>query len=79
MRISMNIGLGESVRFLRRHGGRMSRLPTRQVKPDRLLRELTQVVADPAMGAAGFHLYTFNEVARTERWRRRTLERLGAR
>ena len=26
---------------------------------------------------AGFHLYTFNEVARTERWRRAMLARLG--
>jgi hypothetical protein len=35
-------------------------------------------VTDPASNVAGFHWYTFNELARTERWRRRTLERLGA-
>jgi methylenetetrahydrofolate reductase (NADPH) len=27
---------------------------------------------------AGLHLYTFNEVARTERWRQELLARLGA-
>ena len=27
-------------------------------------------------GVAGFHLYTFNEVGSTERWRQRTLSRL---
>jgi hypothetical protein len=27
---------------------------------------------------AGLHLYTFNEVKRTERWRREMLARLGA-
>ena len=74
MRISMKIGLGESARFLRHHGNWMSRLVTRQFKPDRLLRELTPCVTDSASGVAGFHLYTLNEVARTERWRREVLE-----
>jgi methylenetetrahydrofolate reductase (NADPH) len=77
MRISMKIGLGESARFLRHHTNWMSRLLTRQFKPDRLLRELTPALADPALRVAGFHLYTFNEVARTERWRQATLERLA--
>ena len=76
MRISMKIGLGESARFLRHHGNWMSRIVTRQFKPDRLLRELTPSVTDSASGVAGFHLYTLNEVARTERWRREVLERL---
>jgi methylenetetrahydrofolate reductase (NADPH) len=78
MRISMKIGLGESARFLRHHRNWMSRLVTRQFKPDPLLRGLAPALADPAANAAGFHLYTFNEVARTERWRRETLARLGA-
>jgi methylenetetrahydrofolate reductase (NADPH) len=78
VRISMKIGLGESTRFLRHHRNWMSRLMTRQFKPDPLLRGLAPLVADRDAGIAGFHLYTFNEVARTERWRRETLERLGA-
>jgi methylenetetrahydrofolate reductase (NADPH) len=72
----MKIGLGESARFLRGHRNWMSRLVTRQFRPDRLLRELTPCVTDSASGVAGFHLYTLNEVARTERWRREVLERL---
>jgi methylenetetrahydrofolate reductase (NADPH) len=78
VRISMKIGLGESARFLRHHGNWMSRLMTRQFKPDPLLRALAPTVTDPAANVAGFHLYTFNEVARTERWRRQALERLSA-
>jgi methylenetetrahydrofolate reductase (NADPH) len=78
LRISMKIGLGESARFVRQHGNWLSRLLTRQFKPDPLLRALGPTLADPAANVAGFHLYTFNEVERTERWRRRTLERLGA-
>ncbi|HZH24572.1 MAG TPA: methylenetetrahydrofolate reductase [Solirubrobacteraceae bacterium] len=78
VRISMKIGLGESARFLRHHSNWMSRLITRQFKPDPLLRGLGPTIADPAAKIAGFHLYTFNEVARTERWRRAALARLGA-
>jgi methylenetetrahydrofolate reductase (NADPH) len=77
MRVSMRIGLGESARFLRHHGTWMSRVLTRQFKPDPLLRGLAPTLADPAANVAGFHLYTFNEVARTERWRRAALRRLG--
>jgi methylenetetrahydrofolate reductase (NADPH) len=76
VRISMKIGLGESARFLRNHSNWMSRLVTRQFKPDPLLRRLSRTLADPAANVAGFHLYTFNEVERTERWRRETLRRL---
>ena len=78
VRISMKIGLGESARFLRHHGNWMSRLLTRQFKPDPLLRGLAPTLTDPAAGVAGFHMYTFNEVERTERWRRELLRRLDA-
>jgi methylenetetrahydrofolate reductase (NADPH) len=77
VRVSMKIGLGESARFLRHHSNWMSRLMTRQFKPDPLIKALAPTLADPAANIAGFHLYTFNEVARTERWRRATLARLG--
>ena len=77
IRISMKIGMAESARYLSHQRGWVSRLLTRQFKPTRLLDGLAQVVEEPDTGVAGFHLYTFNEVARTERWRRRTLQRLG--
>ncbi len=78
VRISMKIGLGESARFLRHHEGWLARLLSRQFKPDRLVGELAPGISDPAANVAGLHLYTFNEVARTERWRREALERLEA-
>jgi methylenetetrahydrofolate reductase (NADPH) len=77
VRISMKIGLGESTRFLGHHRSWMRRLVTRQFKPDRLMRELAPLVADPEARIAGFHFYTFNEVERTERWRRAALARLS--
>jgi methylenetetrahydrofolate reductase (NADPH) len=78
LRISARIGLGESARFLGHQHGLLSRLLTRRFTPDRLVRELAPTAADPEARVAGFHLYTFNEVERTERWRRETLDRLAA-
>jgi methylenetetrahydrofolate reductase (NADPH) len=77
VRISMKIGLGDSARFLSRHRGWTSRLLTRRFKPEGLIRDLAPAVSDPAANVPGFHFYTFNELASTERWRRQLLERLG--
>jgi methylenetetrahydrofolate reductase (NADH) len=77
LRVSMQIGLGESARFLRHNRNWLSRLVTRQFEPDGLVRDLVPCATDPAARVGGLHLYTFNEVARTERWRREALERLA--
>jgi methylenetetrahydrofolate reductase (NADPH) len=77
VRITMKIGMGESTRFLRHNRNILGRVLTRQFKPDKLLRDLTPVVTDPAANVPGFHLYTFNEVGQTERWRRRMIDRLA--
>src|SRR5215210_2522445 len=79
VRITMKIGMGESTRFLRHNRNLLARVLTRQFKPDRLLEGLARVVTDPDANVGGFHLYTFNEVAKTERWRRRALDRLATR
>jgi methylenetetrahydrofolate reductase (NADPH) len=78
LRISMRIGLGESARFLRAHRAWLRRILTRTFAPDALLRRLGPLCADPAANIAGFHFYTFNELERTERWRREAIERLSA-
>jgi methylenetetrahydrofolate reductase (NADPH) len=77
LRISMKIGVAEATRYVRHQRGVLSRVLTRQFKPTRLLDGLAQIVTEPDAGVAGFHIYTFNEVGRTERWRRRAIERLA--
>jgi methylenetetrahydrofolate reductase (NADPH) len=72
LRVSMKIGLGESARFLRAHRAWLRRLMTRTFTPDPLLRRLR------SDDIAGLHFFTFNELERTERWRRETLTRLSA-
>jgi methylenetetrahydrofolate reductase (NADPH) len=77
LRISMKIGVAESARYLSHQRGWLSRLASRQFKPDDLLDGLARVVTDPDANVGGFHLYTFNEVAKTERWRQKVLSRLA--
>ena len=79
MRISKGIGLGESARFLKKYGSWFVRffLPG-GYSPDRLIEGLTPSLADPESKVRGFHIYTFNEVGKTEAWRREKLDHLGA-
>ena len=77
LRISLKIGLGESARFLRAHRGWLARLVRPRVySPTKLLEQLAPSIADPATRIGGLHVYTFNELERTESWRRRLVERL---
>jgi hypothetical protein len=46
-------------------------------RPDRLLMDLAPFIADPAYGISGHHIYCFNQVRRTERWRHEFLDALG--
>ena len=42
--------------------------------PDKLIDGLLPCLEDPDAGVHGLHLYTFNALAKTERWRRTKLE-----
>lgn len=80
MRVSASIGLGASVRFLRRHRGWMSQaIRPGGFDPDPLLAGLAPGLDDPERKIAGFHIFTFNDVEDTERWRRRHLAAAPAR
>jgi methylenetetrahydrofolate reductase (NADH) len=80
LRLSRRIGLGESARFLRRHGNWLGRLMLpRAYRPERLLDHLAPCLSRPDSGVAGLHLFTFNEIAQTERWRTESIARLAGR
>ena len=77
LRVSLKVGLGESVRFLRGHRQWLRRLALhRRYSPTHLLEALAGAIADPDARVAGLHVYTFNELEETERWRRQLLERM---
>ncbi|KAA5831302.1 methylenetetrahydrofolate reductase [Saccharopolyspora hirsuta] len=75
LRISLKIGLGESMRYLRKQHGVVSKLLTRYT-PDELLDELSPHLVDPSAGIAGWHFFTFNEIAKTVQWRHDLVARL---
>ena len=79
VRIAANIGLGESARFLTRQRNWLLKLfLPGGYSPDRLVRGLRPAFTDPDSNVQGLHVYTFNEVEKTEAWRREMLERVEA-
>ncbi|AVV44658.1 5,10-methylenetetrahydrofolate reductase [Streptomyces sp. P3] len=70
-------GVGESVRFLTRHPSWFVRFAAPGgYAPEKLLTGMRNALTDPASGVAGLHLFTFNQIAETERWRQALLDRL---
>jgi methylenetetrahydrofolate reductase (NADPH) len=78
VRISAGLGLGQSARFLLKQHSMFWRffLP-HGYRPDRLIERLAPALGRPDNNLQGFHLFTFNEVARTEAWRQEWLARLS--
>ncbi len=63
------IGVAESARFLGKHPMWFARMTT-TYSPDRLLTRTAAELSTPDAAIAGLHVFTFNQVAETERWRR---------
>jgi methylenetetrahydrofolate reductase (NADPH) len=72
--ISLKIGVGDSARFLTKHTNLVTRfLKPGGYSPDELVKELAPYVGEQDYNIAGFHIYTFNQVEATEKWRRKIL------
>lgn len=75
--MATKIGVGESTRFLAKHKASFARIASPGgYSPERFLERMSGTLADPAAVVQGLHLFTFNQVAETETWRRRLLETL---
>lgn len=75
--ISLRIGVGQSVAVLKKQKGLLRKLlSAKPYQPDDLLEGLRPHLDDPVLDIPGFHLFSFNDVERTERWRTETLNRL---
>ncbi len=77
--ISQKVGVGDSVRFLRKTSGILGFL--RQLigsrgkyRPDEIIDGIAPYAEDPEYGIRGIHVYTFNQVPDTESWRLGRLE-----
>ena len=75
--LSLRIGVGQSVRVLKKQKGLVRRmLSARPYQPDELLAGIQRRLDDPGLDIDGFHLFSFNNVEKTEQWRQQTLQRL---
>jgi len=76
LRISTRIGVVDSARFLRGHSNWFLRmLQPGGYDPERFVSALLPDVAAPDRKVAGLHVFTFNEIEPTERWRQSMLAR----
>jgi methylenetetrahydrofolate reductase (NADPH) len=78
--ISARIGVRDASRFVLKNTGLVGAILRSggAYRPTTLVHQLAPLLSDPDAGVTGLHVYTFNNVAATEAWRRETVERLAA-
>ncbi len=78
LKTSMRIGVGDSLRYLKRNPKLAARLMfANEYRPDDLLYALAPYLVDDSNGIQGHHVFCFNQVERTEAWRHEFLGRSG--
>jgi methylenetetrahydrofolate reductase (NADPH) len=70
LEISMRIGVGPSLSFVRKQRGIRKLFSRPSTEADRLYDALAPCVNDPELNVEGFHFYTFNQLVDTWRWER---------
>jgi methylenetetrahydrofolate reductase (NADH) len=71
------IGVGESTRFLVKQKGTFARLlAPGGFTGEKFLQKVAGELADPQLALEGVHVFTFNQIAETEKWRTELLEQL---
>ena len=78
LRLSTRMGLADSARFLRGHPSWLARMfRPGGYEPRRFVSSMLPEIALPERRVAGLHVFTFNEIEPTERWRRQMLARFA--
>ena len=72
--ISVKIGVGDSLRFLRKQGSVVARLAGGSgYRPNGFVKGIVPLLELDPLDVVGFHINTFNQVQKTERWRQEML------
>ena len=80
LEVSMKVGVGTSITFLRKQRGIRQLLGRPGDAADRLLRDVAPLIGDVRLGIEGLHFYTFNRLGATLEWEaRRSMARPGLR
>ena len=76
LQTSLRIGVGDSLRFLRKKSQVATELMKSSIyNPDDLVRDITEKIDINDSKLAGYHIYCFNQIETTEKWR---TERISA-
>ena len=76
LKTSLSIGVGDSLRFLRKKSQVATELMKSSIyNPDDLVRDITEQIDINDSKLAGYHIYCFNQIETTEKWR---TERISA-
>lgn len=79
LRVSLRVGVGPSVKFVRGHRAVARRLlRPGGFRPDGLIRRMERNVHDGTADISGLHIYTFNQTASTAAWLRGVRPRQAA-
>jgi methylenetetrahydrofolate reductase (NADPH) len=70
LELSMRIGVGPSLAFLRKQGGLRGLLGRARVTPDPVHDALVPWLDDPGLKLSGFHFYTFDQLVDSWQWER---------
>ncbi|NHA66936.1 methylenetetrahydrofolate reductase [Phycicoccus flavus] len=68
------IGVGESLRFLRKQKSVFARIAAPGFSTDKFVSRVGALSANPALRIEGLHVFTFNQVEAMEAWRARMLD-----
>ena len=70
LKTSLRIGVGDSLRFLRKKSQVATELMKSSIyNPDDLVRDITEQIDINDSKLAGYHIYCFNQIETTEKWR----------
>lgn len=73
LRMATTIGVGQSVRFLRKQKSVLARIAAPGFSPDRFVTRVAALAGDDNLHIEGLHVFTFNQVEAIETWRQRLL------
>ena len=78
LKTSLRIGVGDSLRFLRKKSQVATELMKSSIyNPDDLVRDITEQIDINDSKLAGYHIYCFNQIETTEKWRTEIISALN--
>ena len=78
LKTSLRIGVGDSLRFLRKKSQVATELMKSSIyNPDDLVRDITEQIDINDSRLAGYHIYCFNQIETTEKWRTEKISALN--